>query len=164
MAGIPNFRSALNLQKAERSTKPPVLAKPARPSAKQGLRYEAKVERELASLSARGLFSQVERTPWFDFADSLGSSCCAPDFVLHQPGGAIIVIEVKLTWVPVALPKLRQLYIPVVSKALHSNVIFPLVIVKNLTPDAPPAEFTLSRALASKSCLLYWPDNGPMQW
>jgi hypothetical protein len=72
------------------------------------------------------------------------------------PANFIILIEVKLTWVPIAWEKLNNLYIPLAAK-LYNLPILPLVIVKNLTRDAPPSAANLSDALILPFPLLHFP-------
>jgi hypothetical protein len=57
-----------------------------------------------------------------------------------------ICVEVKLTYVPSAISKLKTLYLPVVHKAF-SLPVFPLIIVKNLTISTPKPSSVLSSAL-----------------
>ncbi len=68
----------------------------------------------------------------------------------------IILIEVKLTWVPIAWEKLISLYLLIVAK-LYNLPILPLVIVKNLTKNSPPSTANLTDALISEFPLLYFP-------
>jgi hypothetical protein len=140
-------------------------AKGSNSAAKRGLTYERRVGRELELHTLAGRFSRVEHTPWFDFADLFGVSACAPDFLLHGLDGRVTVVEVKLTWVPTALPKLNDLYIPVVELAL-GKVARPLVIVKALTPEAPKTFATsLSEALSEGYTYpLVWPANRRIPW
>jgi hypothetical protein len=71
------------------------------------------------------------------------------------PANFIILIEVKLTWVPIAWEKLNNLYIPLAAK-LYNLPILPLVIVKNLTREAPPSAANLSDALILPFPLLHF--------
>lgn len=136
--------------------------KPTNAAAKLGLTYERRVERELKSHVTRGNLLDMEHTPWFTFYDDFGNNNCSPDFLLLLDAG-LVVVEVKLTWVPHALPKLTDLYCPVVSLALHLPVR-PLVICKHLTPAAPAAQITLRDAILSREHLMLYPANGKMQW
>lgn len=130
---------------------------------KMGLRYENRVEKELARHVAEGRFRRLEHNPWFTFSDQYGTANCSPDFLLHTENGNIIIVEVKLTWVEVAIHKLNDLYNPVISAALDAPC-YPLIICRNITPRAPKAELTLSRAIMSPFRLLIWPDNGRIPW
>jgi hypothetical protein len=125
--------------------------------AKLGLSYERKIVRDLM----RSVWL-VEHNPWFEFQDELGVSTCCPDIILTADS-KIIVIEVKLTWVPEAIEKLRGLYCPVVEYALAAEV-FPLIIVKNLRPDAPPVQDSVQRALESEMPILQWIGSGHIPW
>ena len=157
-----DFRMALDIRWATRSA--PIWHKSRNSSlaAKDGLRYEKKVGKELERLGAGGRFTQVEHNPWFRFKDLYGIACCSPDFLLHRPEG-LVIVEVKLTWVDVAIHKLNDLYSPVVSFAL-GKPCRPLVICRNLTRDAPPSCSTLNTALASPHHLLHWPEIGQIRW
>jgi hypothetical protein len=169
---LTDFRRAHNIRIAERSLRdlgseagaaPPVGA-----TAKQGLRYERRVGKELQSHVASGRFTRLEHNPWFTFTDAYGTANCSPDFVLY--GGAagptdpaVTIVEVKLTWVEVAIHKLNNLYGPVVSMALGLPALS-LIICRNLTPESPPAENALGAALRSPYRLLHWPDIGHILW
>jgi hypothetical protein len=137
-------------------------AKPSNPAARLGIRYEKKVKSELTLHTNRGNFLEIEHNPWFEFEDKYGSGNCSPDVLLYLDHG-VVVVEVKLRWVPVALNKLRDLYCPIVSAALNVPVP-PLVICRYLAPEAPSASFSLREAITGKSRLLFWPANGHMPW
>lgn len=161
---LPDFRMAIPPLQAERATREIWgKSKGSSPAAKLGLRYENRVEKQLAYHTGQGRFSRIEHNPWFTFHDKFGTSNCSPDFLLHNADGSIIVVEVKLTWVEVAAHKLNDLYNPVISAALETWC-YPLIICRNITPKAPPAALTLSKALVSDFRLLLWPDNGRMLW
>lgn len=90
---------------------------------KQGLRYERKV---VKALQALGL--DVEHNPWFEY---WGGVCC-PDIVVYQLAlNRAIVVEVKLTYTPVALVKLQTIYSTVVALVTGLK-IYSLIITKNL--------------------------------
>jgi hypothetical protein len=133
------------------------------PAAKLGLRYENRVEKQLAWHVTQKRFKRLEHNPWFTFSDQFGTANCSPDFLLHTEDGNIIIVEVKLTWVEVAIHKLMDLYQPVISEALQAPC-YPLIICRNLTPKAPAPALTLSGAIMSPFRLLLWPDNGRMPW
>ena len=161
---LPDFRMAVPPLQAGRVTREVWgKAKGTSPAAKQGLRYENRVAKQLALHIVAKHFLRLEHNPWFTFSDQFGTANCSPDFLLHAEDGKIIIVEVKLTWVEVAAHKLNDLYCPVISAALNTWC-YPLVICKSLTPKAPRAELTLSEALASPFKLLLWPDNGRIPW
>src|SRR5215469_3341485 len=119
-----------------------------------GLKYERSVVRELARVLPRSM--KIEHNPWFFYTDDGTNGACSPDVLIHDNEfGYVIVAEVKNTWVSVALPKLNQLYCPVVAKALNRPTK-PIVIVKNLIPGAPRPQASLSFALVSEEPLLQW--------
>lgn len=138
------------------------MPKPSNTAAKLGLRYERNVGKELAIHVTQGHFHKVEHNPWFTFYDQFGYSNCCPDFLLYLESG-VVVVEVKLTWVTVALPKLMELYCPVIGVALGMPVR-PLVICRNLTPDSPQASLSLRDALLSDDRVLLWRTNGHILW
>src|ERR1700691_4202818 len=112
---LPDFRMIVGDVKAERSKRNLwTNQKPKSQAAKNGLRYEARVGKELQHHVVVGRFEKLEHNPWFVFEDIYGAAACCPDFLLHVEGG-IIIVEVKLTWVEVAIHKLNDLYSPVVS-------------------------------------------------
>jgi len=116
------------LHRPSRSQKPGIVL---------GLRYERRFQKSLQKAITETDF-QIEFNPWFSYVDDIeGPNACSPDVLLHDPSGRfIIVIEVKYTWISSALPKLTDLYCPVVTKALNKSTV-PLVVVKRLSPEAP---------------------------
>lgn len=158
-----DFRLVVGMRSAERTLRPQGLPKPRANAPIQGLRYENRVGVQLGRLVGEGYFARLEHNPWFRFHDTYGISLCSPDFLLHTNSGAIIIVEVKLTWVPVARHKLADLYCPVVGVATE-EMVTPLIIVRNLTRDAPIPKFTLQDALNSDERLLHWPDTGKILW
>lgn len=91
-----------------------------------GLRYEAAVA---------AAFPEAQHGLWFRYRDSNGPGYCNPDLVIEYPD-RLLVLEIKLTWTPVAEPQIRELYRPVLEMALGKPV-FGAVICRNLTPDTP---------------------------
>jgi hypothetical protein len=104
----------------------------------------------------------VEYNSWFAYVDSHGPGHCCPDAILTLPDGQIVVLEVKLSWVPEALPKLKGLYIPVLSHALGCDLqtLKPLVLVRSTKPAAPQSSFYLTKALLLPEPLLLWLGQG----
>lgn len=133
-------------------------------AAKRGLRYENRVGRELQRHVDRGRFVKLEHNPWFTYTDKYGTDHCSPDFLLWTEEEEVIIVEVKLSWVGMAMPKLLDLYCPVVTVATNADVAYPLVICRNITNEAPPAKHSLREALDSDHGLLHWPDNGHIIW
>lgn len=130
---------------------------------KAGLRYENRVRKQLGIHVTAGRFCSLEHNPWFTFSDPFGSGACCPDFLLWPSENQVIIVEVKLTWVFSAVRKSVELYKPVVERALGVQSI-PLIIVRNLTPDSPPASHSLREALRSNTKVLQYFDNGAMLW
>ena len=90
----------------------------------QGLRYENNVVKQLKLCGF-----DLEHNPWF--MTNNGPKC--PDIVVYELcKNRAIVIEVKLTYTPVALVKLEAIYCPII-KSITNLDVFPLVITKNVT-------------------------------
>lgn len=106
----------------------------------------------------------LEHNPWFEY---LGRVYC-PDIIIYElPFNRIIVVEVKLTYTPMALAKLKGIYCPMVKSAttLEKYKIFPLVICKNITPNVLNDLFfndSIHSAIESHSPIYVWPGNGPI--
>jgi hypothetical protein len=129
-------------------------------AALDGLRYERKVVKALFGIKS-GL--TIEHNPWFEYQgfDGIPRTCC-PDILIHDIEEAYtIVVDVKLTWIPTILDKIRNLYEPVVRKALNVPTKA-LVIAKNLRPGAPQADLRLSFALLAADPLYVWRGEGPI--
>lgn len=103
--------------------------------ARVGLAYQRQVAKALAMHVAAGS-ALVE--PWFRFTDANGSGFCSPDALVAQAGG-ILVVEVKLTFVPEADRQLDRLYRPVVAMAygLPLDAVRGLIVCRGLTMDTP---------------------------
>lgn len=71
----------------------------------------------------------------------------------------IICCEIKLTYVDIAIDKLKSLYLPVIHKAFNLPII-PLVIVKNLTKTSPKSSSILSSAIRLEIPLLNYFGSG----
>ena len=157
---VNDCRIITNLKKA--SLIPPVFgkAKGSNQASKLGLRYENRVYRQLTKLEDR--FNKITHNPWFEFEDINGPGVCSPDIVMMM-GNLGIIVEVKLSWVEIALRKLNDLYVPVVSAALNARFT-PLVVCRNLLPSSPPAAYTVRDALALPCPLLHWADIGSIRW
>lgn len=158
-----DYRMALNLTSATRATREFPKPRPSNDAARVGLQYERRVGKELKYYQTRGKFVRVEHNPWFTFYDSCGMGNCCPDFLLWLDN-KVIIVEVKLTWVEVAIHKLENLYGPVVGMALNMPTES-LVICRNLAANAPRPKLTLSEALAAPTNpLLLWPTSARMPW
>lgn len=160
---LADFRMAVDITGAYRAKREFPKPKPSNSAARIGLRFENRVGKELQRHVMPGRFLELEHNPWFTFYDAYGVSNCSPDFLLWIEGKGVVIVEVKLTWVEVALAKLHELYCPVISTALGYPTL-PLVIVRNSSPKAPKARFTLSEALTSPEKLLQWPQTGHIIW
>lgn len=127
-----------------------------------GLLYERSAVKMLKSVLPKTM--KLEHGPWFYYTASEGASgACQPDVLIHDDDfGFTIVVEIKNTWVPGAILKLNSLYCPVVSRAL-SRPTKPIVLVKNLTPDSPRPQSSLTFSLLSPSPLLQWLGRGTIQ-
>jgi len=159
---VNDFRMAVGLRWAARTTPTFAKARGTTLAQKDGLRYEKKVGKELAKHVGAGHFIRLEHNPWFQFEDTYGASQCSPDFLLFGET-ELTIVEVKLTWVEAAIHKINDLYNPVISTAL-GRVAMPLLICRNLTKSSPPAVHRLSEALVSPYRLLHWPEIGGITW
>ena len=115
------------------------------PLKRQGLKYENQVG--LALREAFNTFTLIHN-PWFAYQmKETGAKeyHCSPDYILISPSAEIpsLAIEVKLTYVPEALPKLISLYIPCISLSWNIKYpginLIPLVIFKNIRPGISPS-------------------------
>jgi hypothetical protein len=112
----------------------------------QGLRYENRLFKALARWNMK-----AEHNPWFMYeARGYQPQFCCPDILLYHDL-FLVVIEVKLTYRKEAEEKLRDLYVPVVKLALGQERVYPLVIVRNLTPAAPEPSLSLPEALTKSA-------------
>lgn len=145
---------------AERCLRPAFLPK-GRPRAAAklaGLRYERAAAQALEGLAVHG--------PWFHFEDAKGEGWCQPDLIFPCKAlGAAFILEVKLSWVPEAEPKLQGLYLPVVAKALKCKT-FGVVLCKNLSPATPGAvhsnlDAALRASLSEGVAMLCWDGRSP---
>lgn len=150
-----------------KATQIPPVKFPKRPqsrAAKYGLSFQRKFTQALKATAPSGI--SVQPNLWFNYVDQTGSSLiCSPDIVLvDREEGFAAVVEVKTTYTPLALQKLRELYCPVVSKAL-SLPTRPIVAVKNLVPGCPPPRLTITSTIATQGEPLFqWIGRGPVQW
>lgn len=134
------------------------------PAAAVGLRFERNVVKQLK----RQYSNKIEHNAWFKYSEQATSNSaiadrlCAPDILFHIKTGQVIVAEIKYTFVEEAFEKLLRLYCPVVEQALGLPLGFavPLVIVRNVTPSAPKAQFSIMSALGSDPPLLQWLGHG----
>jgi hypothetical protein len=132
-----------------------------------GLAYEHKVLGALAeALASAGLSFDLAHNPWFEYHTSTGQGLCVPDILLtinsSEFKNLIFVIEIKLTYTIEAIAKLRGLYCPVVEAALARRAL-PLVICKNLTPEASYAHGIFFPALDLPEPLFQWLGTASIQ-
>lgn len=136
-------------------------------AARQGLRFQRRVERALNGCASK-IGGHFEPEPWFHFQrERFDTGHAVPDGVFTF-GDFQLVIEVKLTYVPSAIPKLLQLYVPVVEKAYRLRVR-PLLICKHLNSAAADhvRVETLAEALKADGGsvpLLHYPGDGGILW
>jgi hypothetical protein len=136
------------------------------PPQRAGLLYQRKVTTALSALAPKHI--DIRPTPWFTYCETTHGennwAICSPDVLLiDQQFEYIIVIEIKLTFTPLAFQKLREVYCPVVSKALVWPT-HPLVICKRLGLSDPLPRLSLLSALGSKEPLIAWLGQGPIKW
>lgn len=121
-----------------------------------GLRYERSLSKVLADW---------EHGSWFEFEDSNGLGWCQPDLLTWWVGlGAVVVVEVKYTWVPEAHSQLELLYRPVVELALGAQMIG-VVVCRALAARMPGVAVvsSLQEALGAKRPVLQWLEKTPLQ-
>ena len=95
-----------------------------------GLRFEKRVTQACTSLFGK---AYVTHGPWFEYQHSARRDWCQPDIlVFKREWNAIFVLECKLTDVSGAKEKLRQVYVPVVEKALDKPT-WGIVVCRHLT-------------------------------
>lgn len=103
---------------------PPPKRRPASSAKTAGLAFEDAVADALGECAARG--------EWFTYTDARGDGWCQTDFLIPAKDGVIFVLEAKLNWVSGAAPKLKNLYVPVVSKALGRRALG-IVVCKGIS-------------------------------
>jgi hypothetical protein len=137
---------------------------PNTPLKRQGIKYELQVGNSLCETFPS--YSLIHN-PWFGYQTSETGTrilICSPDYVLIPPAEANtfpLVIEVKLTFTPLAIPKLISLYVPVISLAWNKKLSpYPrlnyLLICKNIL-HGTPASTCISEALTSSKIFMYNP-------
>lgn len=134
---------------------PPVIRKNLTNVARLGLSYENSVFKNLRKNHPE---LNIQHNPFYEYQFRGNRPCwCSPDLVIDL-GNLVVIIEVKLTWVPDAANKLRNIYCPVVRRVLQKPAIG-VVVCKNLVENAPREVSSISDALATGAdCVVYWPD------
>lgn len=126
-----------------------------------GLKYERSVIKMLKSILPQTM--ELENNVWFYYKTETEKSACSTDVIIFDKEfGFIIVVEIKFTWTPAAIQKLKELYCPVVTKVFNLPTK-PLVIVKNLIPGCPLPKFSISGALLSDNPLVQWIGTGTLR-
>lgn len=131
-----------------------------------GLAYQRKVAR---AFRAMPYVLRVEEDQWFGFSDAAGGGLASPDVLVYTDTGALLIVEVKLSWTPAAVPQLYEFYLPILTRLqgtgdLNVERLAPLIITKNLSPGAPPAEFSIEKATTRRPSLLHWRGEGSLRW
>ena len=129
---------------------PRALPPPTTESAKQGLRYERSVVKAL-----RGLGFTVEHNPWFEYTYGPDWRLCSPDIIVLTDPHRAFVVEVKLTYTPIATKKLLEVYCPVVQSAT-GRVTSPVTIYKHATPQVNQCPHLALQWLGGRSPMV-WP-------
>lgn len=141
---------------AKRSDKK-LLLKPKLEIQKEGLRYQKRVAKILKNTGC-----QIEVDPCFSYSRGGKEHFCFPDILVHEPKlDRIIVIEVKLSYTPQALTKLKSLYIPIVGQVFGQKA-YPLVIVRSAVPGEIGFHSSLKNAIFSPNPVYLWPGYGPI--
>ncbi len=133
---------------------------------KLGLAYQKKVAKAIRLLPE---IQHVEETPWFGFSDSTGGGLASPDLLVYTNYDAVLCIEVKLSWTPDAVSQLYDFYLPILTRVAQTELlpasrVVPLIITKNLLPNAPRAELNINSALKHNPSLLHWRGEGGIRW
>lgn len=94
------------------------------PAQKRGLKYQARVEKELSRLyNGRTLLR-----PWFRYKSDWKVKRCQPDVLIFtEKWDHCSVLEIKYSTIPEAWEKLSQLYAPVVQKAYRIPISLVLI-------------------------------------
>ena len=139
------------------------MPRPQTVEARNGLSYEKKFFRCLREATCgRKEWLAVEHNPWFAYRTLGAEKVCCPDMIAFDfEEQFAVVIEVKKTFVPNAMEKLKGLYCPVVSRAL-SIPCKPLVVCCSLTPAAPNPSSRIAFALTSAYPLYQWLGTEPV--
>lgn len=96
-----------------------------------GLRYERLVARAISRQFPR----ETTHGQWFEYCDARGPGYCQPDILISWlDGSGHIIIECKLTDVDAARDKLRNIYVPIVERALGGTV-HAIVVTRHLTKE-----------------------------
>ena len=147
------------------------LPKPQTISQKTGIRYENALFKRLQFL-ANTIDGEVEHNPWFEYYDDENELRCAvPDFIFAK-GSFTLVIECKLTFVPEAVTKLRELYVPLVekiSRRVPRTIVKPLVVCKTMSPlaEALPYVYKFSEIFSrdlTNTPVYQWLGHTGLQW
>lgn len=122
-----------------------------------GLKFQREA---IKAIKNAAIGMEVEPEPWFEYN---GSFVCSPDcLIIDVEFEFIIVVEIKYTYTPGAIEKLRELYCPVVAK-VSGLPTKPLVLVKNLVPDCPIPAFSISSALLREVPLIQYLGTGKIK-
>jgi len=132
-------------------------------SQKAGLAYQRKVGKALGEI-----FEYCHEGVWFEFQDKNGFGLCQPD-VLIETDGVVWLVEIKLSWCKEAATQLKELYIPVVEKALKVPARG-MIICKTLRRTTPKhlVVDSLEKALTFQSMpiglppIVHWLGKGPL--
>ncbi len=140
-----------------------LLPRPTTPQQRAGLTYERKLINALRASAPSGV--HIFHNLWFSYEtfDDETRICCPDLIIMDEKYDFSVVGEVKLTWTPLAETKLREIYLPVVSKAFKKPTV-KVVFCKNLLPQAPRPALTVSRSFSSDSGLFHWIGKGGIIW
>ena len=133
----------------------PYAGKRSRPSGAQraGLAYQKRIEVFLRDTVPS---SSLDVGPWLWYVDACGRrSYCQPDFLIREPS-RVVVVEVKIRWTADAWYQLRRVYLPVLSRAMPSARLVPLVICRSYDPAIRIGE--------AVSLVDVWPEALPEQF
>lgn len=113
---------------------------------KAGIRYERKVQKELAHELGEAFQSSV----WFKYDDASGPHWCQVDGLWQRGGKEVVIFEIKSRFTSDGWFQLRRLYEPVVRKALYPSALRHVLICRSFDPVAAfPEDFILIESLRS---------------
>lgn len=91
-----------------------------------GINYEHKVGTKL-----KALYKKTINGPWLQYKCPSKSSICQPDILIWLTPTHLLIVEVKLSWMPQVRQKLKTFYGPLLQKLHPTITISYLQLYKN---------------------------------
>lgn len=127
----------------------------------EGLRFERAFAKELGQEALRG--------QWFRFEDASNKARFCQTDILVEGAKRILIAECKLKWVPEGEASLRQLYIPIVTRAF-GKLAFGLTVVRYVSKEIPQEvrvcgdlDTAVACALRGFETVLHWIPRTPVR-